>query len=111
MRLKNGYCYRFGDNNAERFVCYLCGHEHADGVYTHPVFVKQICITLDCTTGDWFQSWNDTHQITETTARDSVTLFAFDPYTRMIKLIRLGANVTNDMKKRVATCIKLPEIS
>ena len=105
------FSHTFTGNKADKFVCWLTGHHHADGVFKDPDYPNQITVILDCTSVTWFQQFNDCMKDANSYSKDSVTLFGFEPFNRRITLIRLGANITSDMRNRTAVSIKLPEIS
>ena len=101
--------YTFSGNHEKQFVCYVTGHEHEDAVFQHPKYPKQIDINLITTSGDSRnQVYGDLPRREGDKTRDAVTLLSYDWFNRRINLIRLGSDVTKQMRERKYTSFKLP---
>ena len=99
--------------NAEgEFVCYLTGHTHRDYVGTsHLAAEKQICICISCGTisRTYFSMADDLLREADSQSEDLFNMIAFDTDRKQIRILRVGASQTADMRHREMTCIPYGE--
>lgn len=89
----------FSERGAGIFACYLCGHAHYDTV-AHDQN-GQLCVQLDCAANDnWQTSSSDLPRVSGTKTEDCMTVVGIDTGRRLVKLARVGSNVTMSMTKR-----------
>ena len=72
------------------FICWLGGHTHCDYICYDPSYPTQLFITVTCARNS--QSYSDQARISNTKSQDAFNIVAFDAYSKLIKLIRVGAN-------------------
>ena len=80
------------------FVCYLSGHTHTDYLWYNKNFPQQLCVTIDSASvlgGNYF---GDTYRVEGTKSEDLFNLFSFDIKQKIIKIVRIGANVNTAMQ-------------
>lgn len=84
-----------------KFICYIGGHVHKDAISTVNDFPTQKQISLTCSSADSNQNLGgDLRRLTGTKSEDALTLISFDTTNKKIKLVRIGANVTDGMTER-----------
>lgn len=85
-------------NNGGDFACYLAGHTHWDTIGYNNDYPNQICVVVTCTaiTG----RDNDQVRVSGTKSQDAANIVTIDTNTHTIKLIRIGANIDNYLRKR-----------
>lgn len=89
----------FSERGAGIFACYLCGHAHYDTV-AHDQN-GQLCVQLDCAANDnWQAASSDLPRVSGTKTEDCMTVVGVDTARRLVKLVRVGSNVTMSMTKR-----------
>lgn len=89
----------FSERGAGIFACYLCGHAHYDTV-AHDQN-GQLCVQLDCAANDnWQTASSDLPRVSGTKTEDCITVVGIDTGRRLVKLVRIGSNVTMSMTKR-----------
>lgn len=90
------------------FICYACGHRHEDwiGVYNGSTN-RQLC--LDITAGTcWYggaenpayANQEDLPRGTEGVCQDAFNIYAIDRVNKSVKIVRIGANITEDFSLR-----------
>lgn len=91
------------------FICYMCGHRHEDwiGYYDHATN-KQL--SLGIVTGNAINSmfvntaWNNQSDLGRNdgrgTPQDAVNIYAIDRDSGVVRVVRVGANVTTSLAKR-----------
>jgi hypothetical protein len=103
-----------GVSHADKFVCYLTGHWHKDYVLKHPT-LPQIDIAQTCTAienhGSNKYSKCDIPSSTSGKNQDSFNVVAVDMYRRAVNLVRIGSDVTTDLRERKMISIELPSLS
>lgn len=83
------------------FACYLTGHTHWDAMYKVTALPNQYVVNLDTTTNDlWQTNWSDLPRALGTKAEDCITVFVVDTSTNTVRLVRIGANITDAMTER-----------
>ena len=92
----------FSGANGE-FICYINGHTHNDGT-GQSSYAQKKQVNINVTTGSANLSsqavYDDLYRDTDTIAQDAFNLIAFDTIHKKIRMLRIGANVTIDMKRR-----------
>lgn len=87
------------------FLCYLIGHWHWD-IVMHPVgHPEQLIISIAAATPDRVQTKltsNDLARFEETRTHDAFNIVTFDAENKIIKCIRVGANMTMYEQPRTA---------
>lgn len=85
------------------FICYINGHTHNDGT-GQSSYAQAKQVNINVTTGSANVSnqavYDDLYRDNDTIAQDAFNLVAFDTATKKIRMLRIGANVTMDMKRR-----------
>lgn len=103
------FTHTFNGNRENNFMCWVSGHEHRDSAYTMINYPKQLDINLDTTCSFPSQcGFGDIPRRQDDKSRDSITLISFDWFNHGLNLIRLGSDVTKDMRDRKYTHIDLP---
>ena len=104
------FSHTFTGNHVNSFMGWFNGHEHSDGIWTVEDYPKQVNFNLPCTCSKWQQTgFGDLPRRQNDKTVDCITLASFDWYTHGVNLIRLGSDVTIDMRDRKYTYVKLPE--
>lgn len=92
----------FSGANGE-FICYINGHTHNDGT-GQSSYAQNKQVNINVTTGSANLStqavYDDLYRDNDTIAQDAFNLIAFDTIHKKIRMLRIGANVTMDMKRR-----------
>ena len=112
------YDFSQGSNRAKNFVCYLTGHWHKDYILKHPTYpqidIAQCCTAVqDDNTGtvNYRYSRGDLPISTTGKNMDSFNIVGVNWNQREVRLIRMGSDLTTDMRDRKMICIELPNIS
>lgn len=95
--------YDFSGKNSGKFMCYLTGHTHRDWIMRHNVYQDQVGVGQICAnTNNWEQAPNSDmrRNTTNGVAKDALNAIAFDKENRMLRLVRIGQNVTDTMEHR-----------
>ena len=82
------------------FVCYLSGHTHTDYLWYNENFPQHLCVTIDSASVSHSNHWGDTYRVKGTKSEDLFNLFSFDLQQKMIKIVRIGANVNSAMQRK-----------
>ena len=91
----------FTSRGAGDFICYMAGHAHVDVVGTVPAFPDQTQIVLTCATSDANRNkYGDLQRQVGKRSEDCINVVSFDTSNRQIKIARIGAQITFDMRKR-----------
>lgn len=85
------------------FICYINGHTHNDGT-GQSSYAQAKQVDINVTTGSANVAnqavYDDLYRDNDTIAQDAFNLVAFDTINKKIRMLRIGANVTMDMKRR-----------
>lgn len=101
--------FAFAKAHKQQFFCWISGHHHEDAIFRLSKYPEQINISLDTTCNFQYQcGFGDLPRRMTDKTRDSVTLIGFDWYNRRINIIRLGSDVTKDMRDRKYVSFDLP---
>ncbi len=92
--------------NAGRFICWLSGHTHADYVCIAKN-TTQLVLTIDTASHRTRDiGYSDTERVADTKTMDLFNLLAIDTYQKLIKVMRVGANLDSWMRKKDTMCIQ-----
>lgn len=90
-----------------KFICWLSGHTHLDMVgkvaYAETLGNSQLSIVVEnagCSDG-----WNDSARVKNTKSQDAFNLIAFDTYSKMVKIVRVGDDRDNFLRHKGTICI------
>lgn len=90
------------------FICYINGHTHNDGTGQSSVATnKQVDINITTGSADLqlVAVYDDLYRDNDSMAQDAFNMVAFDTDRKEIRMLRIGANVAMDMKRRDYACI------
>ena len=91
----------FTDRGPGIFAGYLGGHYHIDAYGHAKGFPDQKYYSFDTTANDlWQSNGSDLPRNRGTKAEDCVTVVSVDTMTRQVRLVRVGASFTMDMRER-----------
>lgn len=90
----------FSGRGSGLFACYIVGHAHWDTI-AHDGN-DQLCVQVDTTANhdNYQNNWTDLPRAHGTKAEDCITVIGVDVDKRLVKVVRVGANVTEQMTKR-----------
>ena len=81
------------------FAAYLMGHSHYDTI-AHDAY-GNLGVQLDCTANDnWQTHVSDLPRTRDGKQQDCITVVGIDTKRRLIKLVRIGSDITMTMVKR-----------
>lgn len=90
------------------FICYLTGHTHRDyvGVAKHAE-QRQLCICVSCGTVNrtYYSMADDLLREVNSQSEDLFNMIAFDTDRKQIRILRIGASQTADMRHREMACL------
>lgn len=91
----------FTVRGAGDFICYLAGHAHVDAVGTVPGYANQLQLVFTCATSDAARNqYGDLQRQSGQRSEDCFNIVSFDTSNRKIKIVRVGAQITFDMRQR-----------
>ncbi len=90
---------QFMDKGGE-FICYLSGHTHTDYVWYGKDYPQQLCVSVDCSHIGYANYWSDTLRQEGTKSEDLFNLFSFDTERKLVRLVRVGANVNSALQSK-----------
>lgn len=83
------------------FICYLAGHAHVDAIGTVPAYADQLQIILTCSTSDANRNkYGDLQRQVGRRSEDCFNVISFDTFNKTVKIVRIGSQITFDMRKR-----------
>ena len=91
------------------FVCYICGHAHVDFIGYSRVYPNQlVCMVQGAVINSSVRSeeqahWQgmyDTPRIAGTSTQDSINVYAIDPLSRLVKVVKIGSTMTDKFVPR-----------
>ena len=85
-------------NDGGLFACYISGHTHWDAVAYNSNYPNQLCITV--TTASVNMNDNDQPRISGTITQDAANLIVIDVDFKVVKIIRVGANIDTYLRGR-----------
>ncbi len=91
----------FSKRGKGNFICYLLGHMHKDIIAVSEKYPDQQLVYCPSSAYDsWQNKYSDLPRTLGTKAEDCLTVFSVDTANRKIRLVRVGSNVTVDMRER-----------
>lgn len=89
-------------NTGVQFMCYLGGHTHKDLIWRHPTYQYQWQVNPICATVGWHQSprGDIRRSASDGLDYDSITTVSFDTDTKILRLVKIGVDVTDEMEYR-----------
>lgn len=103
------FTHTFASAHPNQFITWLSGHQHEDYVYALTPYSDQIDIGFSCTCESYTQAgYGDLPRRKKDVSKDCVTLVGINWFDHSVDLLRLGSDVTLDMRNRKYTNIKLP---
>ena len=103
----------FSAANGE-FICYINGHTHNDGMGQSSVATNKQ-VNINVTTGSAHTNgtavYDDLYRDENTMSQDAFNMVAFDTDKKEIRVLRIGANVSADMRRRDYACIPYAQVS
>lgn len=96
------------------FICFINGHNHKDSIGYMDSVNTQLCLGSICTcvwtnrnrdltpgTGyPYYNEVNDMGRLEGTESEDAFNMYIIDTQNKKIRIVRIGANVTNNMQER-----------
>ena len=92
----------------KQFAGWFTGHTHRDLVCKITDYPKQIVFSFICSSATIYQNQCDIGRSTTGKSLDCFTIVGIDWFTKAVNLIRIGADVTTDMRERKYCNIPLP---
>ena len=90
----------FSSRGVGLFAAHLTGHIHRDYIGHLTEHPDQLLIGLAQTANDNNQNFSDLDRAIGTKAEDAITVLGINTINKTVNLVRIGANVTNDMVNR-----------
>ena len=88
------------------FVAYFCGHTHANYVFRSATYPNQICIGLPTGSDNLYQrKYGDILYSPSSRNRDNFCIVGIDTSAKKINLVKIGGQLTTDMRERWYTSI------
>lgn len=98
--------HSFSSRGAGVFGCYIVGHVHKDTMAHSTVYEAQKIVSLCATSNEPDQNRDADLPRGKGKTMDAITTVSVDTGKRLIKLVRVGSNVTTGMVER--KCIAIP---
>lgn len=86
------------------FAGYICGHTHQDGIWDVNGDGKQLMYCVTCANGAQEAQWTTSDQ-DRSVVVDAYNIVTVDTVNSLVKLIRIGADIDDHMRKREQLCI------
>ena len=80
------------------FICWLTAHSHQDRISYHESYPDQLFLNINCAMFE--SSYSDTERIAGTRSEDCFNIIGFDIDEKLIKIVRVGANVDYLLRQR-----------
>ena len=90
----------FSSRGVGLFAAHLTGHIHRDYIGHLTAHPDQLLIGLTTAANDNYQNASDLDRAIGTKAEDAITVLGINTINKTVNLVRIGANVTNDMVNR-----------
>ena len=100
--LNNDYMSAVNDfvSAGGEFICYIAGHTHSDIVVKSTIYPNQYCVVIDALNRVQSNQYSDTQRTDETKSQDLANLFVIDTASKVVKLIRVGANIDHYLRSK-----------
>ena len=99
QELEHGFTEAGGD-----FICYLAGHCHEDFICCDPDFPRQILFLAPTASREKGIRQSDCDRVEGEKSQDAFNIMSFDRTTKLIKLIRVGADRDRYLRHRGVLC-------
>ena len=86
------------------FVCYLSGHLHTDCFGVGVKYPEQLCISIACASVSAAQPYCDMIRRVGDKTQDCFNLVGIDTNSKVIKIMRIGAEYDRYMRRRNVLC-------
>lgn len=96
--------HTFGASHHGKFVGYFSGHTHHDAITKVAEMDEQFNYAFNCTTNNDSQQSGDTPRSADGKCQDSFSLVGYDFLKNRVSLVKIGSDVTVDMKDRKYAC-------
>ena len=97
----------FTARGAGKFACYLLGHTHSDSIgYSNKYHDQKVIRFCSSAQDTWQNATSDLARANGTKAQDAITVCSVDTIKECVNLVRVGSNITMDMRDR--TMISIP---
>lgn len=87
------------------FVVWLTGHVHIDYIGYSEKYPEQLCIAIDSQRCYQSMAYNDMDRTEGMPSQDLYNLVTIDTFDKIVKIIRVGADVDRFLRKRDTVCI------
>lgn len=92
------------------FICYLTGHTHLDAIGTLRNYPAQLNITIDCASSRYSDVIvSDVERTVGTKSQDLFNIFSVNPYNKVIKIMRVGADYDSWLRHINTVCYNYEE--
>ena len=89
-----------------QFIAYFCGHTHANYIFKSATYPNQMCIGLPTGSSNLYQrKYGDILYSPNTRNRDNFCFFGIDTAAKKINIVKIGGQITTDMRERWYTSI------
>lgn len=89
-----------------KFICHISGHTHYDMIVKGTNdYVDQLCVVVDAISTAQGNQYSDTQRTIGTASRDLANLIVFDTASKVIKIVRVGANMDHYLRPK--NCITI----
>lgn len=106
LNTNNGKYYSFNydfSNATGNFLCFIGGHVHQDCVWQHQTYTYQKQITPICANTTNYAQCPEAdirRTVDDSPSKDSLTAIGCDTDNKILRLVKIGQNVTENMKYR-----------
>ena len=90
-------------NAGGEFVCWLAAHSHQDRLSYKEGYENQLFISINCAMRE--STYADAERIEGTRSEDCFNIIGFDVDKKLIKMVRVGANIDYLLRPRNTICI------
>ena len=92
-------------NGGGKFVCHLVGHTHNDLIVRSATYSNQLCVVVDALNRTQGNQYSDTQRTDGTRSQDLANIFVVDTASKVIKIMRVGANIDHYLREK--NCITI----
>ena len=86
-------------NENTEFICYCSGHLHSDNIRFLKKYPNQVELNVGCD-NSWYTVGSDMAQIEDEYSENLISIYNINRNEGKINILRIGADITNDCKKR-----------
>lgn len=89
-----------------KFIAYFAGHIHGNYIFRSNTYPDQMCLVMPTASGNQFQRrYGDMMYSANCRNRDNFCVVGIDTENKMINLVKIGGQVTMDMRERTYASI------